>query len=240
MDDGRVAREGARRRRPRSDGARRASATLMPSRGGLPMSSTLAELEVTVGCRTEPLRYCPDAAVNRAQMATFSGARIQLETDVPSAGFADTNRSVHATHIDALADARITRGCASEPARYCPDRPVTRAQMASFLNRARSMVRYTAVTAGPYHACGLRTEGTITCWGDNHSGQARAARWHLQRSLRRMGPHLRAPHRRHNRLLGLELPCTDRGTRRHLQRSLRRMGPHLRAPLRRHNRLLGQ
>ena len=30
----------------------------------------------------------------------------------------------------------VTRGCLTEPARFCPDRPVTRAQMASFLVRA--------------------------------------------------------------------------------------------------------
>ena len=137
-----------------------------------PHVERLAELEITVGCRTRPLRYCPDSPVSRAQMATFLVRAFKLETAVAPAGFVDTARSVHAGHIDALADSGITVGCASEPARYCPDRPVTRAQMASFLNRARSMVRYTAVTAGPYHACGLRTEGTITCWGDNHSGQA--------------------------------------------------------------------
>ena len=137
-----------------------------------PHVERLAELEITVGCRTRPLRYCPDSPVRRAQMATFLVRAFEPETAVAPAGFVDTARNVHAGHIDALADSGITVGCASEPARYCPDRPVTRAQMASFLNRARSVVRYTAVTAGPYHACGLRTEGTITCWGDNHSGQA--------------------------------------------------------------------
>ena len=34
--------------------------------------------------------------------------------------------------------------------------------------------RYTAVTAGSEHSCGLRTDGTITCWGWNYSGQATA------------------------------------------------------------------
>ena len=33
---------------------------------------------------------------------------------------------------------------------------------------------YSAVTAGEAHSCGLRTNGTITCWGYNHFGQATA------------------------------------------------------------------
>ena len=53
------------------------------------------------------------------------------------AGFADVAaRSVHAAAIDALYAAGITTGCATEPLRYCPDQPVIRAQMATFLTRA--------------------------------------------------------------------------------------------------------
>ncbi len=33
---------------------------------------------------------------------------------------------------------------------------------------------FTAVSAGRYHACGLRTSGEITCWGNNSRGQADA------------------------------------------------------------------
>ena len=32
--------------------------------------------------------------------------------------------------------------------------------------------QFTAVSAGGSHSCGLRTDGTITCWGANDSGQA--------------------------------------------------------------------
>ena len=31
---------------------------------------------------------------------------------------------------------------------------------------------FTQVSAGGYHTCGVRTDGTIACWGDNGSGQA--------------------------------------------------------------------
>ena len=96
----------------------------------------LAELEVTVGCRVEPLRYCPDRPVSRAQMATFLTRAFDLAAAEP-AGFTDTEEgSTHAASIDALAAAGVTVGCTTEPLRYCPARSVTRAQMATFLARA--------------------------------------------------------------------------------------------------------
>jgi hypothetical protein len=49
-------------------------------------------------------------------------------TDVP------TSHLFHAD-IDAIADAGVTTGCATNPSRYCPDRFVTRGEMAAFLNR---------------------------------------------------------------------------------------------------------
>ena len=44
--------------------------------------------------------------------------------------------SVHAANLEALHGAQITAGCTQEPLQYCPNNPVTRAQMASFLARA--------------------------------------------------------------------------------------------------------
>ena len=38
--------------------------------------------------------------------------------------------------VEAILDAGVTSGCSAEPLSYCPDRPVTRAQMASFLVQA--------------------------------------------------------------------------------------------------------
>jgi hypothetical protein len=31
---------------------------------------------------------------------------------------------------------------------------------------------FTQVSAGHYHTCGLKTDGTLACWGDNSYGQA--------------------------------------------------------------------
>lgn len=50
------------------------------------------------------------------------------------AGFTDVDPTgSHAASIEALFAAGITVGCSREPLRFCPDRAVSRAQMASFL-----------------------------------------------------------------------------------------------------------
>lgn len=99
----------------------------------------LAEMGVTSGCSAQPLRYCPDRPVTRGQMAAFLVRAFDLDPG-SAAGFTDTAGSPHAADIDALAAAGITSGCSARPLRYCPDRPVTRGQMASFLARALGLV----------------------------------------------------------------------------------------------------
>ena len=105
-----------------------------------PFVERLAQLEITVGCRQEPLRYCPHRVVSRAQMASFLVRAFDLGEAPSSAGFVDTAGSTHESNIDALAASGITVGCSQEPLRYCPDEPVSRAQMASFLARALGLV----------------------------------------------------------------------------------------------------
>ena len=129
-----------------------------------PYVESLAELRITMGCAVGPARYCPDDPVTRGQMATFLVGAFALDRGLP-AGFADTVGHAHAAGIDALASAGITAGCATGVPRYCPDDPVTRGQMATFLARALGLVplpvtpapaglstRYTEVSAGEY-AC---------------------------------------------------------------------------------------
>ena len=95
----------------------------------------VAELGITAGCGFEPLRYCPHERVTRAQMASLLARAFELPDAAP-AGFSDTSGHIFEDQIDALAGAGITNGCASNPARFCPDRPVTRGQMAAFIARA--------------------------------------------------------------------------------------------------------
>ena len=104
-----------------------------------PHVDRFSDLGVTTGCATEPLRYCPDRSVTRAEMATFFTRAFRLP-DAVTAGFTDTAGNTHMDNIDALAAEGITVGCASEPLRYCPDRSVTRAEMATFLSRALGLI----------------------------------------------------------------------------------------------------
>ena len=54
-----------------------------------PYVERLADLGVTVGCTTEPLRFCPAQTVSRGHIASFLVRSFDL-ADAPSAGFADT------------------------------------------------------------------------------------------------------------------------------------------------------
>ena len=97
----------------------------------------LAELGVMSGCSVEPARFCPQAPVTRAQMATLLARAFNLESDTP-AGFVDVDpQSAHAASIDAIAAAGIAGSCGAGPDRYCPDDFVTRGQAATFIATAR-------------------------------------------------------------------------------------------------------
>jgi plastocyanin len=57
----------------------------------------------------------------------------------PGGTFVDDDGSVHEGYIEAVAAAGITKGCNAAGDRFCPDEPVTRGQMAAFLNRAKGL-----------------------------------------------------------------------------------------------------
>lgn len=96
----------------------------------------LAASGITRGCNP-PIndRFCPDDPVTRGQMAAFLTRALDL-APAPNP-FLDDDGSVFEADIAALAAAGITRGCnPPDNDRFCPDDPVTRAQMAAFLHRA--------------------------------------------------------------------------------------------------------
>lgn len=101
----------------------------------------LYSARITGGCGTDPLRYCPGSAVTRAQMAVFLERGIHGSSFSPpevgsSTGFGDVKRTHWASAwIKQLASEGITAGCGN--GNYCPEAPVTRAQMAIFLLRAK-------------------------------------------------------------------------------------------------------
>jgi hypothetical protein len=93
--------------------------------------NSLAGAGITVGCA--PGHYCPSRDLSRGELAAFLARALELPLTGQSY-FADLGGSVFAADINTLAAEGITQGCA--PDRYCPDRDITRAEMASFLARA--------------------------------------------------------------------------------------------------------
>jgi hypothetical protein len=106
-----------------------------------PWIEQLARDGITAGCATNPLLYCPDTNVTRAQVAVFLLRATHGSGYVPPPAVGTMFADVPGTHplarwIEQLAREGVTGGCASGPAQYCPDAAVTRGQMAVFLVRA--------------------------------------------------------------------------------------------------------
>ena len=99
----------------------------------------IAELGVAAGCNSVGPLYCPEAAVDRSQMALFLKRALQLpDAEVDEASFEDVGVG-HYAHgaVESLIAAGITAGCRSElPPLFCAAQSVTRAHMAVFLSRA--------------------------------------------------------------------------------------------------------
>jgi len=94
--------------------------------------NAIAEIGITLGCGDG--LFCPGDIVSRAQMATFLARALELEP-IEAAMFSDVPvGGVHAPSINAIAEAGISVGCDEDL--YCPDAPVSRAQMATFLAKA--------------------------------------------------------------------------------------------------------
>lgn len=110
----------------------------------------LYNASVTGGCGTVPLIYCPEGAVTRAQMAVFVERSLHGSTFTPPAATGSMFTDVPANYwsaswIEELAREGITGGCGN--GKYCPETPVSRAQMAVFLLRALHGKTYTPPAA---------------------------------------------------------------------------------------------
>ncbi|GEM_PF-3017520 len=127
---------------------------------------------ITGGCANTPLRYCPNNAITRTQMAVFllramNGGSYTPPTgltnvfsDVPSAGNEWAQNWINQFYLSG-----ITAGCSSSPMNYCPDNSVTRAQMAIFLLRAEHGSSYTPPAAtGIFADLPLPANATIAAW----------------------------------------------------------------------------
>ncbi|HEY3473945.1 MAG TPA: S-layer homology domain-containing protein [Anaerolineales bacterium] len=108
---------------------------VQPGYWAAPWIAQLAAEGVTSGCGNG--NYCPESTVTRAEMAVFLlrakyGANYNPPAAGTSTGFSDVPADYWAAAwIKQLVAEGITAGCASGS--YCPEQPVTRAQMAVFL-----------------------------------------------------------------------------------------------------------
>ena len=99
----------------------------------------LFDAGITAGCAANPPGYCPSDSITRAQMAVF------IETSLGAAPpacsgtrFTDVTPTLvgqaFCDFIEDFANRGITAGCT--PTAFCPEAPVTRAQMAVFIEAA--------------------------------------------------------------------------------------------------------
>lgn len=106
----------------------------------------IARIGITRGCdsQSNTHRFCPNRPITRAEMATFLVRTLNLPETINDS-FTDDNSNVHEDAINRMAVAGITQGCQSSRTgsgnrqprtSFCPDREVSRAEMATFLTRA--------------------------------------------------------------------------------------------------------
>ena len=103
-----------------------------------PHVERLADLEVTVGCTQDPLNFCPDVNLTRAQVASWVARAFDLESD-ESQGFVDAVDSVHEANINAVVAAGVMSGCSTSPKNFCLTDTVTKGEMARYVYAARNV-----------------------------------------------------------------------------------------------------
>ncbi len=118
---------------------------------------------ITTGCNTNPLIYCPEQPVSRAEMAVFLVRGVHGTNFVPPVAtgiFSDVPTSQWAAnYIEQLYADGITTGCNPVLMLYCPSQSVTRAEMAAFLLRARHGAGY-----APPAAIGVFSDVPTSHW----------------------------------------------------------------------------
>jgi len=97
---------------------------------------------VMPGCapQTPTFNFCPTEVVTRRSMAGFIERAVHGALTPPPVYLGEFEDvlagSFNANYIQGLVDDAITAGCSVVPPLYCPDVPVTRAQMAVFVWKA--------------------------------------------------------------------------------------------------------
>jgi hypothetical protein len=99
------------------------------------MIMAIYDAGITGGCSTNPLRFCPDGTLTRGQMAVFIETALGHPANTCTGRFADVPiGNSFCGFVERMADDGITSGCGG--VNFCPDDPVTRGQMAVFIEAA--------------------------------------------------------------------------------------------------------
>ena len=102
----------------------------------------IAAAGLTAGCEEDDpatsnneAKFCPDTPISRGQMAVFIETSLGNPPSACAGRFGDVSlNSPFCGFIEKLADDGITGGCSAT--NFCPDDPVTRGQMAVFIEAA--------------------------------------------------------------------------------------------------------
>jgi hypothetical protein len=96
----------------------------------------LAAAGITAGCTAgPPPEYCPESSITRGQMAVFIEGALGHPPNTCTSRFDDVSADdPFCGFIERMADDGITSGCGGN--NFCPNDPVTRGQMAVFIEAA--------------------------------------------------------------------------------------------------------
>jgi hypothetical protein len=113
---------------------------MMPTDPDYTAANLLYAKGISMGCSVNPLWFCPDRSLTRGEMATLLIRAIGGDPTSynPIPYFADVPLgNPFFAWIQKLYELGITTGCASNPLMFCPDRSVTRGEIAAFTTRGR-------------------------------------------------------------------------------------------------------
>ncbi len=156
--------------------------------------SWMSHNNITTG--TTETTFDPDAILTRAHLVTFLW-RLAGKPEAPPHPFVDVHRPWQQASVSWASHTQITTGTSATT--FAPDATLTRAHVVTFLWRYQGEPQVTvdantpicdptgstepqpdtvgpfvAVSAGASTSCGLKSDGTIACWGSNLNGEARA------------------------------------------------------------------
>jgi hypothetical protein len=135
-----------------------------PSHWAFDYIETLVANNYISGCGTNPMMYCPDSTMTRAEGAVFVLRGIQgagyMPPDPTSQIFEDVNlQSWSAKWATGLWESAYTAGCDTNPLLYCPEQGHTRAEGAVFYLRMLNGPSYEPPTPQ-----GLFTDAPLGEW----------------------------------------------------------------------------